>query len=561
MPNVAFAYNPYFPRLVSMTDGNGTTQYAYVAVGALGALRLQQESSPLATSTIAYAYDALGRLSSRTVADEGAESFGYDSIGRLTSHASDLGSFTLAYLGQTGQITGRALASSTLATTWSYLANSGDRRLAGIANVGLSSGQYSTYAYTTTPENLIAAIAETSDSAAVYPTTGTQTASYNNVNALTNLSGQAFTYDADGNLLSDGARNYAWDAESRLVGIAYTGLTGKATAFTYDGLGRRTAIASTPTGGGGTVTVSYLWCGARICQARNASDAVTREHYAEGELLPGSPAQPYYYGPDQLGSVRRAFASTTSAPAYGYDPYGVPLQTAAPVTDFIYAGTFYNADSGLYLTQYRAYNPAIGRWLSRDPFGEGSDAAANLYRYVNGTPVILTDPSGRFGLLATAAVGALVGGSIDLTTQLYLNGLNLGCVKWGEVAVSAGAGALLGAGPGLAARLVTAARGLIAAEEEGVAAGASSLWDTTIPQTGGYLNVGTNVTATEFQANLTSNGFNIVRAGVSSNGPFAVLTNGETTYTIYTATSTGESSAQVFNSLGQTLLKYRLGGP
>jgi YD repeat-containing protein len=275
-PNVGFAYDPYFPRLVSMTDGNGTTQYAYVAVGALGALRLQQESSPLATSTIAYAYDALGRLSSRTVADEGAESFGYDSIGRLTSHASDLGSFTLAYLGQTGQITGRALASSTLATTWSYLANSGDRRLAGIANVGLSSGQYSTYAYTTTPENLIAAIAETSDSAAVYPTTGTQTASYNNVNALTNLSGQAFTYDADGNLLSDGARNYAWDAESRLVGIAYTGLTGKATAFTYDGLGRRTAIASTPTGGGGTVTVSYLWCGARICQARNASDAVTR---------------------------------------------------------------------------------------------------------------------------------------------------------------------------------------------------------------------------------------------------------------------------------------------
>jgi len=50
-----------------MTDGNGTTSYAYVAVGALGALRLQQESSPLASSTIAYAYDALGRLASRTV--------------------------------------------------------------------------------------------------------------------------------------------------------------------------------------------------------------------------------------------------------------------------------------------------------------------------------------------------------------------------------------------------------------------------------------------------------------------------------------------------------------
>jgi hypothetical protein len=31
---------------------------------------------------------------------------------------------------------------------------------------------------------------------------------------------------------------------------------------------------------------------------------------------------------------------------------------------------FYNADSGLYLTRYRAYDPISGRWLSRDPDGE-----------------------------------------------------------------------------------------------------------------------------------------------------------------------------------------------
>jgi RHS repeat-associated protein len=31
---------------------------------------------------------------------------------------------------------------------------------------------------------------------------------------------------------------------------------------------------------------------------------------------------------------------------------------------------FFNADSGLYLTQYRAYDPVPGRWLSRDPIGE-----------------------------------------------------------------------------------------------------------------------------------------------------------------------------------------------
>jgi hypothetical protein len=83
-----------------------------------------------------------------------------DALGRPVSHASDLGS----------QITQRQLlpVSSNLATSWSYLPNSGDRRLAGIGNVGLSGGQYSNYTYTTTPENFITAIAETSDAPPVF---------------------------------------------------------------------------------------------------------------------------------------------------------------------------------------------------------------------------------------------------------------------------------------------------------------------------------------------------------------------------------------------------------
>jgi YD repeat-containing protein len=171
------------------------------------------------------------------------------------------------------------------------------------------------------------------DSAAVYPPTGTQSASYNNLNQLTDLSGQSLTWDADGNLLSDGLRDYAWDAENRLIGITYPGTPGKATAFAYDGLGRRTAIASTPPGGS-AVTTSYLWCGSRICQARDSGNAVTREYYSEGELVPGAPGQTFFYGPDQIGSVRRIFESATSAPAYSYDPYGNALQATAPATDF-----------------------------------------------------------------------------------------------------------------------------------------------------------------------------------------------------------------------------------
>ncbi|KAA3445852.1 peptidase C39 [Mesorhizobium sp. SARCC-RB16n] len=396
-PNVSFTYDTFFPRIASMTDGNGPTQYSYVAPFSQGALQLQQEGSPTPSSSIVYSYDESGRPTSRTVAGSGPETFGYDAVGRMNAHTSDLGSFTLSYLGETEQVTSRQLASSTLSTSWTYLPNSGDRRLAQINNVGLSASQFSTYQYITTPENLITAIAENSDSSAVYPSVSTQTASYNNLNQLTNLSGQALSYDANGNLLSDGQRNYSWDAENRLVGISYPGRPDNFTAFAYDGLNRRTRIT---TGGGATVATSYIWCGAFPCQAKNGDNSTAREYFAEGEFVPGTPGQSYYYGTDQIGSVRRVFSSPVSAPAYNYDPYGVPLQATAPLTDFGYAGTFNNVESGLYLTWFRAYNPIIGRWLSRDPLRE-TGIGTNLYVYAGNGPPNGTDSTG----LCTLQIG------------------------------------------------------------------------------------------------------------------------------------------------------------
>jgi RHS repeat-associated protein len=118
-----------------------------------------------------------------------------------------------------------------------------------------------------------------------------------------------------------------------------------------------------------------------------------RDNWQTVTVFPGSPGQSLYYAPDQLGSARRVFGAS-GAPTYDYDPYGRPLQTTAPVTDFNYARTIYNADSGLYLAGHRAYDPVAGRWLSRDPAGEGANVAGNLYGYVDGNPVSLTDPDG-----------------------------------------------------------------------------------------------------------------------------------------------------------------------
>ena len=442
-PNVGFTYDSFFPRLISITDGTGTTQYGYFPVGTLGALRLQQESSPLLNSAITYAYDALGRLSGRTVTGAGPESVQYDAIGRPISHVSDLGSFTFTYLGQTGQVTQRLLGGSALVTNWSYLGNSNDRRLASINNTGLAANQFSNFQLATTPENFISSITEASDTPIVYPGAAQRTGTFNDLNQLTNLSGQGLTYDLNGNLLADGQRNYAWDAENRLIRITYPAQPGKQTQFAYDGYGRRVAIVSTPVGGGSAITTSYIWCDAQLCQARAGGNSPTRSYYAEGEFIPGSPGQPYYYGSDQIGSVRRVFASSTSAPAYGYDPYGNALQGTSPLTDFGYAGLFFNAESGLYLTKYRIYDPGAGRWLSRDPDGESGaryldrragrtayrlggtilsgrlnlespawpsarveDSKPNLYGYANQNPISVVDRSGK----SSAAVPAFIGG-------------------------------------------------------------------------------------------------------------------------------------------------------
>jgi RHS repeat-associated protein len=392
--NVSFSYDPYFGYQTSMTDGIGTTQYAYGTVGSLGALQLSQETGPVSGTNIGYAYDARGRITSRSVSGSGTETFQYDAIGRLAHHSSDLGAFDMTYLGQTAQITRRALTAASLKTDFTYLANSGDRRLQTISNVGLSTSNYLNLQLASNAAGQITGVTETSDVATVYPTTSSQAASINNLNQITNLSGQAYTHDANGNLTSDGARTYSWDAENRLVGITYVAQPGKATAFTYDGLGRRAAIIETAAGGGTPTMTTYLWCGLTLCQARDASGTVIRKYAAEGEVRMGGPPVSLFYGIDQVGSVRRVFGTDGTSPAYSYDPYGTPLQTTTPVTDIGYGGMFGHLESGLNLSVYRPYNPNTGRWMSRDPAGEEADQSFNLYAYVNGNPVTFDDPMG-----------------------------------------------------------------------------------------------------------------------------------------------------------------------
>lgn len=91
-------------------------------------------------------------------------------------------------------------------------------------------------------------------------------------------------------------------------------------------------------------------------------------------------------------------SSGVSQAHYEYDSYGQRTKTAGALdSDFQYAGYYMHAPSGLNLTVYRAYTPAQGRWINRDPIEE--DGGINLYLYCSNVPLTAVDPKGTIGIL------------------------------------------------------------------------------------------------------------------------------------------------------------------
>ncbi len=115
----------------------------------------------------------------------------------------------------------------------------------------------------------------------------------------------------------------------------------------------------------------------------------------------------YYFSYDHLGSVREVTDTSGNVVSrYDYDPYGRLTVNQGVPPRFGYAGMYYHQPSGLSLTEYRAYDPNLGRWESRDPVGEM--AGLNLYHYVGNDPLNSIDPKGESALvLPVVALTAL----------------------------------------------------------------------------------------------------------------------------------------------------------
>ena len=102
-----------------------------------------------------------------------------------------------------------------------------------------------------------------------------------------------------------------------------------------------------------------------------------------------------------------------------------------------YRGEQYDSDLALYYLRARYYNPATGRFMSRDPEEGKASKPASLHKYLyaGGDPVNMTDPRGRESMLETGSLDAL----IAEPALPALTALPVGAAAWAATATEVAA--------------------------------------------------------------------------------------------------------------------------
>jgi RHS repeat-associated protein len=241
------------------------------------------------------------------------------------------------------------------------------------------------------------------------------------------------TYDAQDRMLTYGAAVYGYGAGGELaaktVGLATTTYdydtagnlhgvslpSGREVSYVVDGTNRRIGKRVD-----GVLVQGLLYQDRlRVAAELDGAGAVRSQFvYADGRTTPAymlRDGRTYRLLADHLGSVRLVVDadSGTIAQRLEYDAWGnVVADTAPGFQPFGFAGGLYDADTGLTRFGARDYDASTGRWTTKDPRGFAG-GHTNLYAYVGGDPVNLTDPDGElplvFILVASMFFGGLLG--------------------------------------------------------------------------------------------------------------------------------------------------------
>ena len=224
----------------------------------------------------------------------------------------------------------------------------------------------------------------------------------------------AVSYDLDGNMAQDGVWTYSYDAAGRLATVESNGIA--VAAFAYDARGRRVkkeAFDGTHLyfydgwlliyehivrPDNTTNEIDYVW-GKDISGTRGGAAGIGGLLYlaVSDSSTPNSPTRqlyvPFY---DNNGNITRYLDSSGNTVAqYTYDAFGNTISQSGPFADFFrhrFSTKYFDAESGLYYYGYRYYNPALMRWLNRDPIEE--ESGLNLYAMCGNNPISMADYMG-----------------------------------------------------------------------------------------------------------------------------------------------------------------------
>ncbi|GAB5426352.1 MAG: hypothetical protein Crog4KO_34990 [Crocinitomicaceae bacterium] len=212
------------------------------------------------------------------------------------------------------------------------------------------------------------------------------TRTYNAANQMTNDGTNNLTYDNNGNLKNDGTNSYTWDRANRLSSVGNH-------EYVYDGLGAR--IQQTVS----SVVTDYLndlQPGLTKLLKQTTGASVDRfVHGVRGIHAVDDGTDWNYYAQDGLGSVRAMIDDAAVVQSsMSFDPYGNILGGSSP-TDFGFTGEQTDENGSVFL-RARYYDPTMGVFSALDPFEgiQNRPMSLNGYSWVEGNPVMYTDPSG-----------------------------------------------------------------------------------------------------------------------------------------------------------------------
>ncbi len=351
-------------------NGIGTTRTYDPATGLIRTIQSGVGDSA-AMQDLGYVFDSLGNLTSREDFIQGVyESFAYDRLNRLTG----------ATVYDAEDDTGRA------AKTYRYDA------IGNIVNKSdLGAANY------------------------VYGTGNAAGAGDAGPHAVVSAGGNTYAYDDNGNMVSGAGRTLTWTSFNKPASVVDATTT---TRFAHGP--DRARIVQTRTQGATTTAIVYV--AGLFEQLGKTGEATKFVHYIFAgssrvairttDDAPAPTDKLRYLHRDHLGSVDTITdAAGAVLERLSYDAFGKrrvaagasawtdpALAIAAVNTPRGFTGHEHLDDFQLVHMNGRVYDPALGRFLSADPFVQfpESTQGLNRYSYAANNPLSFTDPSGYF---------------------------------------------------------------------------------------------------------------------------------------------------------------------